>query len=157
MQHGMQFQQRFVYTSQFLRAEILVIDSATHASIINEGQRAYCIEQVMVSNFTVCEVGDCFPREEEAIQGRDTKFSTALLIAEFLHHESQSVEQIGVAGANTLFSQSPQTRSRIVQRIAFASNKVSIRVKEDVAILRDEQHEQPIDKAQYLAVVVLCV
>src|SRR6266566_1133549 len=107
MQHGMQFQQRFVYTSQFLRAEILVIDSATHTSIINEGQRAYCIEQVMVSNFADCKVGDCFPREEEAIQSRD--------------------------------------------------NKLSVRVKEDVAVLRDEQHEQPVDKPQYLPVVVLCV
>src|SRR6266566_3502015 len=109
MQHGMQFQQRFVYTSQFLRAEILVIDSATHTSIINEGQRAYCIEQVMVSNFADCKVGDCFPREEEAIQSRDTKLSTAHFIAEFLHHESQSMEKIGVARANALFGQPPQT------------------------------------------------
>ncbi|SRR5260370_23370971 len=111
----------------------------------------------MVRNFTVCQVGYCITREEEAIQDWQAKFRAALFIAEFLHHEPQSVEKIGVARANALFGKSSQTRGRIVRRIAFASNKISIWVKEDVAVFSDEQHKQPVDKAQYLAIVILRV
>src|SRR2546429_8347823 len=105
----------------------------------------------MVGNFAVCKVGYCHPRKEKTIQSRDTKLSTALFISEFLHHEPQSVEKIGVARANAPFRQSPQTSGRIVQRIAFASNKVSMGMKEDVAVLRYKQNDQTGYKAQYLA------
>src|SRR5713101_4682250 len=111
----------------------------------------------MVGNLAVCKVGYGFLREEKAIQGWQAKLRTALFIAEFLHHQPQSVEKISVTCANTLFGQSTQTRGRIVRRVAFASNKISIWVKEDVAVFCDEQYQQPVDKTQYLAVVVLCV
>ena len=67
------------------------------------------------------------------------------------------MEKISVARANALFGKSTQTRGRVVLRVAFATNEISIWVKEDVAVLCDEQHKQPVDKAQYLAIVILCV
>src|SRR5260370_38363707 len=66
------------------------------------------------------------------------------------------MKEVCVACANALLSQPAQAGSRVVLRVAFARSLVGSGVKENVAILRNEQHEQSVDEAQYLAVVVLC-
>ena len=62
-----------------------------------------------------------------------------------------------MARADALFRQLPQSRRRVVCAVALAFNLASGGMEEDLAVLRHEEHDQPVDEAQYLPVVVLLV
>src|SRR5712692_7070001 len=59
--------------------------------------------------------------------------------------------------AETLLSQPPQPGSGIIQSVVQAGGFIRIRLEKDVAILGNEEHNQPIDDAQDLAIVILRV
>ena len=77
--------------------------------------------------------------------------------AELLHDQGQTAVEIDVRRAAAALGQAPQAVGRVVFLIAIAGGRVGLRVEQQVAILGDEQEEQPIDQAQELAVVVLRV
>src|SRR6266700_7332014 len=109
----------------------------------------------MVGKLAVRQRGDSLAREEEAIQSGQAQFRTAPVLAELLHYQPQPTKKVGVARAAALFRQSTQPRRCIVAGVAFASHRVGLWVKEDTAIFRHKEHDQAVNEAQDLAVVVL--
>src|SRR6266568_4272364 len=155
MQDRMQFEQRFVDTAQFLWAEIAIVHDAACVPIAGEGERADGIEQVAIGDLAVCEICNGLSREEKAIQGGQTKLRIATVAAELLHDKTQPGEEIEVARAHTPLGQVSQPGHRVVQCIASTGGGVCLGMEEQVAILGDEEYDQPVDDAQNLPIVVL--
>ena len=124
-------------------------------AVAGEGQRAHGIEQIAIGDLAVCEVRNGLAREEKATQGGQAEFRAAVVVAELLHHKSQPGEEVGVARAEAPLGQTPQPGRGVVQRVALRGGLVRLGMEEQVAILGDEEEDQPVDDAQQLAVVVL--
>src|SRR5439155_26201995 len=129
MQRGMQFQQRFVDAAQFFGAKVLVVHHAPAVPVVAEGQRAYGIEQVAVGDLAVREIRYRPAREEKAVQRGQAKFATTIVAAQRLHYQPQPGEEVGVARADALFRQPPQSRRRVVRAVALALDLASSRMK----------------------------
>src|SRR5579875_1678713 len=109
----------------------------------------------MVGKLAAMQVADGLAGKEEAVERGQAQFRATAILAQQIHDEGERVVEVGVARAATASGQLVQALRRVVVQVAFTRGFVSIGSEEDVTILRHEEYDQAIDKAQQLAIIVL--
>jgi len=155
MDYGMEFQQRLIDASEFLGADVPVVNGAAGVGINGESERANGVQEIPIADLGGEQIGQSLFSPEETPQSGQGERRIAAFRAEFFHDHSQALEQIGMPRAPSAFGQAAQPRGGIVFQETITGFLTRAGVQQQVAVFGDKEKDQAINQPQQLAIVVL--
>jgi len=74
----------------------------------------------VVGDLAIYDIRHGLAREEETVEGGQAKLGAAIIVSQHHHHQPQPGKKVGVARADALLRQPPQSRHRVVFAVALS-------------------------------------
>lgn len=150
-----ELEEGLVDASELFRAQVLVVDPSADAAVDGERERPNRFQETRVRKLTRVETGRRLRAPEERPESGKTQLRASRGRAELFEDEPEGTPKVGMRGASSFLRESTEPSHRVVAGVTLCRGRTMSGDEEETAVLGDEQENQPVDRAQELAVVVL--